>query len=295
MSSLSQSEKTAYRLYDFRRPDKLSKDQLRSLRTNVGRFTRSASNYLAALTRTSVDAKLLDVDQTVYGELFGSHDEPTLFSLFRLNGKIPGIMKFHLCQLYAALDRVMGGPGSGSVLSRPLTDFERSLMGDICHQLITLWTAEFRSEEFQVEIEMLETDERMIPRSLANDEFMIRAVYDLRLGPSNGQISVYMPLKELVRMIGQVHQSDAVDSDAVLSKPLPTTIKTLPLPITVDLGATWMNAKELAELRAGDVIKLGQEESEPLSVLVGGVPRFVGRPGILGRKMAIQIEGRCIN
>ena len=44
------------------------------------------------------------------------------------------IGKLNLSQLYAALDRIMGGPGSGTILTRPLTDFER---GFICAETIT--------------------------------------------------------------------------------------------------------------------------------------------------------------
>lgn len=282
-----------YRLYDFRRPDKLSKDQLRSLRANFGRFTRSASNYLAALTRSSVDSKLVEVDQTTYGQLFRSHGIPTLFCLFKLNGEIPGILKLNLSQLYAALDRIMGGPGSGTILTRPLTDFERGLMGDICHQLLTHWILEFRPGESSVEVEMIDTDERMIPRSLANEEFMIRGLYDLRLGPSNGQISIYTPLKDLHKLMGKMGQTSVSRKSDVQERSVSKNIKQLPLPISVDLGTAWLNARQLADLKPGDVVKLSQEETQPLRVRVGGVPRFSGRPGILGRKMAVQIEGRC--
>lgn len=282
-----------YRLYDFRRPDKLNKEQIRSLRANFGRFTRSASNYLAALTRSSVDAKLVEVDQTSYGQLFRSHGIPTLFCLFKLNGSIPGILKLNLSQLYAALDRIMGGPGSGTILTRPLTDFERGLMGDICHQLLSLWMVEFRTGESIVEVEMMDTDERMIPRSLANDEFMVRGLYDLRLGPSNGQISIYTPLKDLTRLMGKLGQASVDRKSEVHEKSLSSNIRQLPLPISVDLGTTWMNARQLAALKPGDVVRLSQEESQPVRVRVGGVPRFSGRPGVLGRKMAVQIEGRC--
>ena len=280
-----------YRLYDFRRPDKLSKEQLRALRGCFGRFTRSASNYLAALTRSSVDAKLVEVDQTTYGQLFRSHGIPTLFCLFKMQETMPGIIKLNLSQLYAALDRIMGGPGSGTILTRPLTDFERGLMGDLCQQLLILWASEFRNFEPKIEIEILDTDERMIPRSLANDEFMVRGLYDLRLGPSNGQISIYTPLKDLNRLIGHKGQKDADKAQIASQKPLPKRLKQLPLPITVDLGSAWLNARQLAALKPGDVVQLQQEESQPVQIKVSGVPRFSGRPGVLGRKMAVQIEG----
>ncbi len=281
-----------YRLYDFRRPDKLSKDHLRSLRAHFGRFTRSVANYLAALTRTSVDAKLVEVDQTHYGQLFRSHGIPTLFCVFRIGENVPGILKLNLSQLYAALDRIMGGPGSGALFARPLTDFERGLMGDMCRQLLVLWVQEIRSD-LEVTVEMLDSDERMLPRSLANDEFMLRALYDLRLGPSSGQLSVFIPMKELNALLGTARQAETDRLASRETNKISDHLIQLPIPVTVDLGTAWVNARELSELKPGDILPLLQEEGEPMLINVGGIPRFLGRAGTLGRKLAVKVEGRA--
>ncbi|MGE0495034.1 MAG: flagellar motor switch protein FliM [Vulcanimicrobiota bacterium] len=279
-----------YRLYDFRRPEKLSKEQIRLLRTNFGRFTRSLTNYLTGLTRTSIDTTLVEVDQTNYGEIFKSHGIPTLMCTFALDEERHGMLKVNLNQLYAALDRLMGGPGSGSIISRPLTEFERGLMGEICQKILNFYADAVELPTAPV-VELIDTDERVIPRTLAPDEFMVRALYDLRLGATSGHLSIYTPLSALTRLVGGVNRAKRDSETEHRHRELPPNLATLPLPVTVELGTARMSAADLTKLAPGDVISLQQEQSKPLRVRVGGVPRFAGRPGMVARKMAVIIEG----
>lgn len=278
-----------YRLYDFRRPEKLSKEQIRLLRTNFGRFTRSLTNYLTGLTRTSIDTTLVEVDQTNYGEIFKSHGIPTLLCTFAIDEERHGMLKVNLNQLYAALDRLMGGPGSGSIVSRPLTEFERGLMGEICQKILNFYAEAVDLPE-PPGVELIDTDERVIPRTLAPDEFMVRALYDLRLGATSGHLSIYTPLSALTKLVGSVNRAKRTEAEH-RHRELPPNLATLPLPVTVELGTAKMSAAELTNLIPGDVISLQQDQSKPLRIRVGGVPRFAGRPGMVARKMAVIIEG----
>lgn len=282
-----------YRLYDFRRPDKLSKEQLRVLRTCFGRFTRSVTNYLTGLTRTTVDTSMVEVDQTIYRDIFKSHGIPTLLCTFRLGDESQGLMKFNLSQMYAALDRLMGGPGHGTIINRPLTDFERGLMGEICQKILKYYT-EAVLNGADLEFEGLDADERVITRSLGAEEIMIRALYDLRLGTTTGHLSLYTPLKSLSSLLGKMNRR-ARGKRAPLKDTIPENLATMPLPIRVELGRATLPATNISNLVPGDVILLDQEEQKPLLVSVGGVPRFAGRPGTISKRMAIHLEGPWVS
>lgn len=277
-----------YRIYDFRRPDKLSKEQIRLLRTVFNRFPRAVTSYLANLTRTSVDTSLMEVDQTTYSEIFKTHGIPTLMCTFAIGEDMQGMIKINLNQLFAILDRLMGGPGSGTILSRPLTDFERGLMGDICQQLLVFYQQEV-SIESEVSLENLDTDERVMARILSADEIMVRALYDLRLGGTTGHLSIYTPLGSLAPILGRLSSGERRRHP--IERKLPPSLATLPLPVAVELGSTLLPASRVTELRPGDVLTLNQRQNRPLRITVGGVPRFGGRPGTLERRLAVVIEG----
>lgn len=279
----------SYRLYDFRRPDKLSKEQVRLLRASFGRFTRGVNNYLTGLVRATVDVKLLEVDQTTYKEIFRSHGIPTLLCTYQIDEQNQGLLKVNLYQMYAALDRLMGGPGNGMVINRPLTDFERGLMSEICSNIL-LHYAETVHSVRKLELETLDTDERLISRTLAAEEIMVRATYELRLGSTTGQLSLHAPLKCLSPLVGKMNRRNQ-ERRSENRRQLPKSLSTMPLTVQVDLGTLLIDASTLARLHPGDLLTLDQEVAKPLQVNVGGVPRFGARPGIIGNRMAVVIEG----
>lgn len=59
--------------------------------------------------------------------------------------------------------------------------------------------------------------------------------------------------------------------------------------VIVRLGGVQLSAPQLAELRVGDLVVLGQKTTEPLRAMVSGKPRFLGWPGRVGNRQAFEI------
>ncbi len=291
LSSEANNSRLKYRVYDFRRPEKLSKEQVRHLRVYFGRFGRGVTNYLTSLSRTSVDLTLVEVDQTSYGQVFRPQSIPALLCPFAVDDNSQGMLKLSLHQLFVLIDRLMGGEGSGTVPIRPLTAFERSVASDIAQKILDLYAEVLAAPKGHYVLEMLDTDERVLPRTQASDEFMVKASYSLRIGSTCGQLIVYTPLGALSAVIGQMHRETIVSHEVDDERSVPQVLCSLPLEVTVELGTLFLTAGEIAELAPGDVLPLDKSESDPVRVLVGGVCRFKGRPGISGRKLAVVIEG----
>src|SRR5262245_66065666 len=64
----SRGEGSGAVIYNFRRPDRLSKDQMRSLHILHERFARNATTSLAAYLRTTTELSLVWVEQFAYSE-----------------------------------------------------------------------------------------------------------------------------------------------------------------------------------------------------------------------------------
>ncbi|MBT9588577.1 FliM/FliN family flagellar motor switch protein [bacterium] len=279
----------SHRLYDFRRPEKLSKDQARQLRTHFGLFWRRVANYLANLSRSSVEVELVELDQTTYKEIFTAHGMSVVMSTFQLAGEFQGMLKLDLSQVFSLIDRLMGGTGICSVRPRPLTEFERNLCTELFGKMLSFYAA--ICGDWTHQIENLETDERLLPRKLSADETMVRAVYDLRLGGVNGYLSLYVPVKSLAGVFGGTTHGLKVDREVRLEDISPVVAR-LRLPVSVILGETKLAAEIVANLKPGSVIALQQEESQPLKVTVGNQARFGARPGLVGNRMAVTIVGK---
>src|SRR5690606_15180476 len=66
-------------VYNFRRPDRVSKEQIRSLHFLHDRFARNISTSLSAYLRTVTDVSVMTVEQFTYSEFLMSLPDPTAF------------------------------------------------------------------------------------------------------------------------------------------------------------------------------------------------------------------------
>ena len=78
----SDSEHKSYKLYNFRRPDKFSKDNLRALRDIHREFSKAISLVLSGYLRMRVEIEIVSVDQLTYDEFVRSMPSPISFGVF---------------------------------------------------------------------------------------------------------------------------------------------------------------------------------------------------------------------
>src|SRR5215204_3757783 len=119
--------------YDFKRPERVGKEQMRSLQTMHEAFGRNFGAALSALLRTIVELKLTSVDQLTYSEFVFSLENPTCFNLISaepLEGSL--MLDINPSILYPIIDRLLGGgKEAGTIARRPLTEIELRLVGRI--------------------------------------------------------------------------------------------------------------------------------------------------------------------
>ncbi|MBI2950747.1 FliM/FliN family flagellar motor switch protein, partial [bacterium] len=60
-------------------------------------------------------------------------------------------------------------------------------------------------------------------------------------------------------------------------------------PVRAVLGRVEVPFGEVLTLRVGDVVKLDTEVKDPTVEYDGAKPKFLGRPGLVGRRKAVQI------
>jgi len=62
------------------------------------------------------------------------------------------------------------------------------------------------------------------------------------------------------------------------------------LPIVVELGNSWITVQEFLNLAVGDVIALDKTVGETLNIRVGERVKYLGSPGTVRDRMAVQID-----
>jgi flagellar motor switch protein FliM len=288
----------AVKLYDFRRPDKFSKEHIRAIQNIHETFARVTASSLSSYLRSPTTVSLSSIEQVVYDEYIHQLANPTLVNLVELQplaGRIVVEMSLNLG--LAMLDRITGGPGQTSERRGELTDIEmallRSLGATLSAGLRDGWTAVADLQPVLVET-VLNAD--LVQAALPGDiaALLLFEIHTLGL---SGTISICVPHPVIEPLMDRLNtqawfstgtRKGGFEDDR---NKLVDGVRTASLPITVELGSTIIRLGELLDIAVGDVIRLDRGVEGELPVRVGKRARFLGRPGTLGGNRAIQVTG----
>ena len=125
----AEEEQKKVKVYDFKRPDKFSKDQIRTLQMLHENFGRMLNTYLSTNLRSLVDVEVASVEQLTYQEFIQSLSDPSVIGVLAvppLKGNV--IMELNTSIAFSIIDRVFGGTGSNTIKPRVLTEIEETVI-----------------------------------------------------------------------------------------------------------------------------------------------------------------------
>ena len=287
------------KLYDFRRPDKFSKDNIRAIQNIHETFARVTASSLSSYLRASTTVTLSSIEQVVYDEYVHQLSNPTLVNLVELQplaGRI--VVEMNMNIGLAMLDRMMGGAGQVNLRrNNELTDIEmallRSLGATISAGLRDGWTAVADLQPVLVET-VLNAD--LVQAALPGDIAAL-LLFEIHTLGMSGTISICVPHPVIEPLMDRLNTQAWFSSTSRKSGSeddrlkLAESIRHARLPIAVQLGSTTINLGELLDIRKDDVIRLDRGAEAELPIRAGRRARFLGRPGTLGGNRAIQVTG----
>jgi flagellar motor switch protein FliM len=267
--------------YDFRRPDRVSKDEIRSLHFIHDRFARNLAISLSAYPRAATDVTIVSVEQCAYGEFLMSLPDVTAYYALSLGiGDLVGALELNPSVAFTMLDRMLGGNGTAPAPDRALTEIEQNVVDAgvklVLKTLTEIWTSIVDHADFKIQAR--ETRPQMLQVAAPNDVVILIA-FDIRVGLHRGLLNLCVPASfvelaggNLTKTWNRVRRAPTGDDERRLA----TTLSRMPLPVSARLETT-MPAYELVELKAGDILSLGQSAKLPVEVFVGSKPKFRGR------------------
>jgi len=283
-------------VYDFRRPNRVSKEQLRFLQTVHDIFAREYASSLSGYLRSMVDIEIISVDQLTYGEYVLSLPGTTslyIFSLPPLEGQ--GVIEVNPALILSMIDRLFGGTGAQSDFSRDLTNIEAAVMGKLVQRALgAIATAWEHIVEVKPQLDNTEKNPQML-QLLPNSETVILISCELRLGRTNGVISLCYPFLSMETILPTIAGRSAFLARGRRSVPegpawISRRISDSGLRLAANLGRTELTIGEFLQLQKGDVIRLPRRVEEPIDLLVGGLLKAKARPGINGGHRVVKIE-----
>lgn len=287
--------KKKIRVYDFRRPNKFSKDQIHTLQVIYENFARSLGTYLSAQLRAPVQMEVLSVEQLTYEEFIRSIPNPTIlniFSLYPLEGN--AIMEINPNLGFAILDRLLGGPGLSPTRVRSLTEIEQTVMERIGQRMLDYLKEPWGGIiELEPVLERIENNPQFT-QLVSPSEVMMIVSLETRMGDVLGMINICIPFLVLEPIMSKlsVHyyyssSNQKVSPDNIMA--IKAKLQNSVIPIKVVLGQTQITVKDLLDLSVGDVVPLQRNYRDELEVRIGQRTKFLGKPGIHGNRMAIKV------
>ena len=283
-------------LYDFRRPNRLSKEKLRTLEAMYERMGKSVEAWLRGRLRGQAEFQLLSVEQYSFGEFVLSLPTPCASYTFDIgrSGGLQGIVDVGQDISFILVDRLFGGSGAPAIPNRSMTPIERMvvrlLAERVVHAVAEIW------REY-VELELSLSGFESIPeilRAANREDPVVVGNFQMSAADRQSLIVVCLPCavvekfftsSETRRVVTPGSSADQAKTRGVAE----STLRATRVPVAVRMPAFPMTLNELATLRAGSVIPTGIARTAELDVFVAGSRRFRGTAGRLGGHLGVQV------
>lgn len=281
--------------YDFRKPNKFSKEHMRALQRIHEHFCRTYAGMMSAKLRTRLELGIKTIEQLTFGEFVRSLPNPSVLAIFDVQPSGNSmIIQMSPDAAFVLYDRLCGGPGRPSDRSRGLSEIElavlrRQVMTVFSRMLADAW-AEVRELEF--ELDHMESNPQFL-QAAADRDVVVLITLSFELNDVQDMLNICIPFRTLEPLMKQLTKARLFDS---LRPPEPEQVERLQqkvrsavLPVEVELGTAQVTVQDLLDLEVGDVITLDQNRQQNLDVKIGSLTKFKATPGKLGSRLGVVI------
>jgi len=281
-------------LYDFKRPNRVSKEQLRAFRGVHDKMARSLASQISSIMRSIVEIQLHSVDQMTYGEFLMSLPNPTSFNVFSMKPlEGSGVIEINPSIAFPMLDRLLGGKGEPFDASREFSDIELSLFETILRVIMgTLKEAWGPVMEVYPAIESKESSPNVV-QIVAQNEIVVMVVMEIIIGHSSGMMNICYPVISLEPILPKLASRDLMlnetNSKKSRNKELQVLLGGAKVTVEANLGESELTLREILELDSGDIISLNTPADDTVILSIDGKDRFKGEIGLRRFRKSVQV------
>jgi flagellar motor switch protein FliM len=281
--------------YDFRRPDRIAKDQLRAIHLLHDSFSRSLASSLSAYLRAYVMVNLVSVEQLSFMEFSQGLPSPTcLVSVGMRPYDGNAVLELNPQLVFPILETVLGGSGKPiGTITREITEIEWSILDGlfriILHDLEEAWRTvtniEFRVEAHEIEPQLLQI--------LSPNEAVVAIGIEIRIGETSGMMNLGIPsiiIKMLRQKFDQQWSLRKTESSAAERARMLRLIEPASLHLDARLLGPKMTVEDLLNLSEGDILQFDFPVDRPVDLMINGTIKFRGYIVNTGRKKAFRIS-----
>lgn len=290
------AEHRRLKIYDFKRPDKFSKEQIRTVSIMHDTFARLTTTVLSAQLRSLVHVHVASVDQLTYEEFIRSIPNPTTLGIINMDPlKGSAMLEIDPSITFSIIDRQFGGQGEGVKISRDLSDIESAVMeGIIVRILGNLREAWGQVIDLRPRLGQIETNPQFA-QIVPPNEMVILVTLETKVGDVEGMINFcipYLTIEPIISKLSAQYMYSSVRSGGTAENlsTLKDRLASIGIFVVAEIGSLDLTVREVLSLQKGDTVRLPHTRtSDPLVLRIGDRQKFYCRPGVVGNKVAVQI------
>lgn len=283
------------RVYDFKSPKKLAKDQLRTLQIIHENYSRILNTFLSGYLRSYVHAEVLTVEELSYYEFNNSIVNPAVLTVVNfepLSGQI--IIDLSPAIAFTLIDRILGGKGNIYEEVRNFTEIEATLIKKLMRQILDLMIDPWENViELRPKLDKIETNSQFV-QIISPNETVALITLSIKIGNVEGMMNICIPhiviepiLTKLSTKFWFSNMNKSI-TDAE-KETLKKKVESSKINVCAELGSTFITVKDFLQLQIGDVIALDNLVNQEIQILVGEKERYYGIPGTVKNKVAVQV------
>jgi flagellar motor switch protein FliM len=289
-------ENVEIREYDFKRPERISKDQMRALQTLHETFARNFGVAMSGFLRTIVECRIAHAEQMTYAEFIGSLPNPTSFNLVDappLEGQL--CLEVSPLIIYPIIDRLLGGSNRDLFIpQRSMTLIEQRLIKSILERAMTALTEAWAGvKEIKFSLGAMESNPQLM-QIVPPNEVVIVMGFELKMVNRAGTMSLCVPFNVIEPLMDDLsaqswfaagrHRADSQWEQWIAQR-----LAGAALEVSGILAETTITLQDLRNLEVGDIIVTEKPAASPVQLHVEGASKFWAHVGQFKGSRALRI------
>ncbi len=281
--------------FDLTNQEKIIRGRMPTLEIINQRFARIFRTSFSSMLRKLIDVNFLSIETIKFGEYLKSLPIPSSIHLFKIE-PLKGYNLFVIESklVFSIIDIFFGGDGTttSKIEGRDFTIIEDRLIKKVVltalKDMQEAWNPVHKVKMEYFRSEMNPQFATIVPHT----DVVLLITFEVEIDQVSGTIMVCIPYSTIEPIRAKLYtgfQTERLEVDVGWINRLKKIITTLYVNSSVEVGSREMTVREILNLKKGDVINLGKDISEPLTVYIEKVPKFKGIAGIYRNNKAIKI------
>ena len=287
--------KETIQAYDFRNPAYLAANEMRRLRIEHEQYLTRLAALLSIYVRMEFGLQMSKLQTVSYSKFTENINNPAHLVLFKIE-PLRGICILDMNPRLGLtiVDRLMGGVGATPAQAQELSDIESALL----EQVVQMFVGEYCSHWHKIQelkpVILGHENSGQFLQTAHSDTMMLVMSVEARLGDCLEQIQLAVPYGTIEPILRQLVDKLDVDLGGALPPVNPKPrwnpeLESARIPVVAEWPQLQITARDLTNLKVGDVLPLEPEIVNQVRVRLASTPKFTARLGTQGSKWAVEI------